>query len=147
MTKTLKLLFAVCTAAILMIACKDDDVVTDLDLFNDQIAGQTSKEWYATDFTMEGIPGLLSCRLDDTITIFRDGTYSYDGGELNCGGEDVDSKNGTWEVDLENQTILFDGNEVAEIVSITETELTLAGVYSSDTFGTFDVEGTYEIAE
>jgi len=134
----------------------DDQLIVDLgvgSLPNSSEIGlmlhnDSSKTWSASQFAIEGIVGFLNCRLDDTITLHKDGTYSYDGGNTLCGGEDnLRIREGNWGYDLDLELLIFEpGTEaesVVELVTLDENTITFRGVYESDIFGSFDIEGNY----
>lgn len=110
-----------------------------------------SKTWMASQFTIEGVGAFLDCRLDDTITLFSDGTYSYDGGANLCGADD-DQRNrtGNWTFSFETLALIFepgtDEEASATIVTLDEGVFTFTGVYQSNLFGSFDIEGRYTSA-
>ena len=121
----------------------DDEASFLLMLHND-----SSKVWSAKEFTIEGFDNFLNCRLDDTITLNSDGTYSYSGGGNLCGGEDVREKTGDWIVDFDESLLIIDpniGTETSAKIVTLETELiTLTSMYTSTVFGVFDIAGSYQ---
>ena len=114
------------------------------------LAGDESREWTALTFQLEGLDGFQFCRLDDTFTFFADGTYRYDGGEVLCGGaDDSQVKTGIWELDFDNNQILFDEGTSLEyratVGGLEENRVQLLG--QVDIFGQLlDIEGIYQIA-
>lgn len=93
----------------------------------------SDKIWDSEGFTLFGMSGFLSCRLDDKMTISADGSYSYDGGSSLCGAEDNSRlKEGTWELATDLSSIIFtEGSNVytAQLVGITSDQITLSGDY------------------
>jgi len=158
------------TALFLISACSIVDIADEDQLVNEENASQvdlgsgslptdeasflqmlhsnSSKVWTAKEFTIEGFSNFLNCRLDDTITLNSDGTYSYSGGEILCGGEDVREKTGTWMVDFSNSLLIIDPTleteTSAEVVTLETGLVTLTGMYTSTIFGVFDLAGSYE---
>ena len=107
---------------------------TNVQTFASHLHGEVSKTWANVSFEMDGIEGMLSCREDDSITLYADGTYSYDGGDNLCGGEDIhQTRIGTYQIDFENKELIFDGGTsleaTASVVGLTSTETVLSGSY------------------
>ncbi len=102
----------------------------------------TEKAWEAEGFTIFGMSGFLSCRLDDNMILAADGTYRYDGGVVLCGAEDnTRFKEGTWELSDDLQTITFvEGSETfrADLMGLTTDQITLRGNYQG-----LEVNGVY----
>ncbi len=99
------------------------------------LAGTTSRAWVNESFNLE-IYGSLECRSDDIFTFFEDGTFEYDGGQLLCGDSDNSQiVTGTWEVDVDNNQIIFDkglNSEVrADYITVKESELRVIGSWNS----------------
>ncbi|MEP1094414.1 MAG: hypothetical protein ABJG78_04860 [Cyclobacteriaceae bacterium] len=121
---------------------------TDEASFLQMLHNNSAKVWTAKEFTIEGFNNFLNCRLDDTITLNSDGTYSYNGGGTLCGGEDVSEKTGNWMVDFSNRLLIVDpGLETetsAKVVTLETGLVTLTGMYTSTVFGVFDLAGSYE---
>lgn len=91
-----------------------------------------SRTWAAVQFTLEGLSGFQDCRLDDQITLFADNTYDFNGGNLNCGGEDQAQAAGGWSFDFESTQITFGlGSEQFSgiITGINEDQLVITGTY------------------
>lgn len=108
--------------------------------------GSSSKTWMAQSFTIASMSSFQTCRLDDQIELNQDGTYLYDGGASLCGGEDSEmSKSGSWSLDNDNQTIIFeesDGDSFnGTITGLNSTEISLSSTYVGLT-----VEGRYQSA-
>lgn len=125
------------------------DLPTDSEVFGQMLHNNASKVWSGEEFTIEGFSGFLDCRLDDTITLSSDGTYSYDGGTLLCGGDDSSRiKTGNWSYDFDNKLLVIDpgtANETsAKIITLETGLITMTGIYTSDIFGVFDVAGSYK---
>ena len=76
-----------------------------------------------------------------------DGTYVYNGGTQNCGGDDVLTRQGNWTVDVAGTRLIFEPGTQDEmtgfITTLEDTSLVLEGVYQSNIFGTFDIVGSY----
>lgn len=111
------------------------------------IDGGSERAWSADAFTLAGSTSFTSCRLDDVMQFNADGTYVYDGGEVLCGAEDDQFvKTGTWEIDFENQRILFDlgtsNQTAATIIGLSDNELRVQGTYMM-----LDVRGIYSSEE
>jgi hypothetical protein len=103
----------------------------------------TQKKWLCQSFTLAGLDGLQGCRLDDTMTILSDGTYTYDGGTNLCGAEDSQRiKTGNWKILNNGVNIIFDeGSPTAYTVNVIILEsqkIVLRGTY----FG-LEINGTY----
>lgn len=99
-----------------------------------ELHGETSKKWTNTTFTLGGMDGFQDCRLDDTININGDGTYTYDGGDILCGAEDNEqSRTGTWEIINGGANIIFDkGTEreyEANVTGLQDNTLAIEGKY------------------
>ncbi|MEO1050382.1 MAG: lipocalin family protein [Bacteroidota bacterium] len=108
--------------------------VTDSTAFANELHNESSKTWAATGFTLAGLNGFLDCRLDDTMTLSADGTYSFDGGDVLCGAEDNQrNREGTWTISFSNGTLTFDEgtvNEVtAEVIGLRTDTVALQGQY------------------
>lgn len=106
---------------------------TDSANFRMILTDSTSKRWTTSIFTLAGSSNFTNCRLDDIMTFFVDGTYSYDGGQL-CGAEDNQAmRNGTWELDYTNKKVYFDRgsseSHEAEVIGLKDNELRLKGSY------------------
>jgi len=120
---------------------------TDVEVL-EQLAGEVSREWSALTFELEGLNGFQNCRLDDIFTFFADGTYRYDGGEVLCGGaDDTRIKTGIWELELQNNQLVFDrGTSIAYTSTISGLEnnrIQLTG--QVEIFGQLlDINGIYE---
>ncbi|MBL4707678.1 MAG: hypothetical protein JKY48_04475 [Flavobacteriales bacterium] len=101
--------------------------------FRTLISDSTSKIWDASFFTILGIS--QTCRFDDVMMFFHDGTYQYSSGPEFCDDfEDIQrSRTGSWEIGYMNRTITFDkgnSNEYqAEVIGLSEDELRLKGSY------------------
>ncbi|MEM9337302.1 MAG: hypothetical protein AAGA66_01130 [Bacteroidota bacterium] len=126
----------------------DNDLPSDAATLAQMLHNNDSKTWAANEFSIEGLSSFLSCRLDDTITLFSDGTYTYDGGESLCGGEDNErNRTGNWAFDFETQALIFEPGTTEEstatLVTLDAGLLTFTGIYQSNLFGSFDVEGRY----
>lgn len=138
----------------------DDDAVTDgvdlgsesipsdEDTFGQMLHNNSSKTWSAIEFSIEGMSAFLTCRLDDSITLSSDGTYLYDGGQDLCGAEDdIQIRTGSWSFDFATHELILEPgteNEASAIVmTLNDDVLTFTGVYESDVFGDFDIEGRY----
>lgn len=106
---------------------------------NDALAaiyGTDSKSWEMSQFTIQGMSGFQSCRLDDNVSFNSDGTYDYDGGEILCGAEDnQQTKSGTWELDFDNKKVVIDqgtDNEFSlDIENLTSGDITFSSEYFS----------------
>jgi len=125
-------------------------IPADAATFGAYLHNNASKTWIANQFSIEGMDMFLSCRLDDEITLFSDGTYAYDGGDDLCGADDnVRERNGTWVFDAANLTVTIDpGSEfetTARVVTLQNDLIVLESAYVSDLFGTFDIAGRYTI--
>jgi len=111
--------------------------------FKSIIDGDAEKIWAASAFTLAGLTTFTDCRLDDSMLFRSDGTYEYNGGQDLCGAEDdAFIKTGTWEVNFDDATIIFDkgtsNEEVGEVIGMTETEIKLKGAYMM-----MEVRGVY----
>ena len=147
-----KLLFVLFSCCLIMGACNSSDneepnstddavtieegeiVATDEAEFKSIIDGEGEKIWAASAFTLAGLTTFTDCRLDDSMLFRSDGTYEYNGGRDLCGAEDnAFIKTGTWEVNFDDSTIIFDkgtsNEEVGEVIGMTETEIRLKGAY------------------
>lgn len=125
------------------------DLPTESAVFGQMLHNNSSKIWRADEFTIEGLTGFLDCRQDDTITLSADGTYTYDGGTLLCGGDDnTRNKTGNWSFDFENKLLIIepgtDNETSAKVVTLETGLITMTGIYTSDIFGIFDVAGSYK---
>ncbi len=101
----------------------------------DILSGTSSKAWKNQSFQLE-IFGSLECRTDDLFTFFSDGTYEYDGGALLCGDSDSQQiVRGIWEVDLENNQLIFDkGTDkqaIASYITIKDDLIRLMGSWNN----------------
>ena len=96
--------------------------------------------WTADGFLLAGTSGFLDCRLDDRIILKANttnplsGTYEYNGGDDLCGAEDDKaSKFGTYQINYESKTIIFDAgtnNEsTAKVSGLDEEAIVLEGEY------------------
>ncbi|MCZ4410221.1 lipocalin family protein [Cryomorphaceae bacterium 1068] len=107
---------------------------TDAASFKMMIDAGDEKTWLASAFTLAGQTTFTDCRLDDEMVFNVDGTYIYNGGNDLCGAEDnAQVKSGTWEIDFENRSIIFDkesnNEETAEVIGLSENEIRLQGSY------------------
>ncbi len=123
----------------------DNGTITATDSMNFRmlLTDSVSKQWSTSLFTLAGSSVFTNCRLDDVMLIFKDGTYSYQGGQL-CGAEDnMMSRNGSWELDYSNKKIVFDrgsSNEyIAEVIGLLDNELRVKGSYMG-----MEVRGLYK---
>ena len=126
----------------------DGTLPGDANTLGQLLHNNDSKTWVASEFTIEGLSTFLGCRLDDTITLFSDGTYSYDGGENLCGADDDQRvRSGNWTFNFDTSELIFEPGTSAEtsatIVTLDNDILTFTGIYQSTLFGSFDVEGRY----
>ena len=101
---------------------------------NAYLLGGESRTWTTLEFTIDGVNGFQSCRLDDQIQLNSDNTYDYDGGDMLCGAEDDQKlKSGTWEVDVDNRTLTFDAGTDREgifhIESLNAEEIVVRSQY------------------
>jgi hypothetical protein len=105
------------------------------------LAGSTMKEWQAARFNLS-LVGTQTCRLDDKMTLFANGTYAYDNGGKFCGG-DVNKQEGSWVLRFEARELVFDSGtekeEVATIVDLTETSLQVTG-----SWGVYQISAGYQ---
>ena len=119
--------------------------------FVSALTNNDNRKWNALTFQLEGLKGFQKCRLDDTFTFFKNGTYRYDGGKLLCGGADNKFvKTGIWEVDFKNLKIIFDKGtslETSAVLSgLQEDKMELQG--EVEVFGKMlDIRGIYEYAK
>lgn len=100
------------------------------------LLGGESRTWTTLEFTIDGVEGFQNCRLDDQIELKSDNSYNYDGGDMLCGAEDDQKiKSGTWEVNVENQTLTFDKGtdreSVFSIESLDAEEIVVSSQYYS----------------
>lgn len=107
---------------------------SDAETFKMLIDNGDEKAWSASAFTLAGLNSFQTCRLDDQMVFNSDGTYLYDGGDDLCGDEDnARVKSGTWEIDFENQSVIFDkettNEETAVVIGLNENEIRLQGSY------------------
>lgn len=117
--------------------------------FSTLLHGDLKNEWTPKEFTLEGLLGFQDCRLDDTMILNVDGTYQFDGGAMSCGGSDVASKSGVYELDYDNRELIFDKGTSDEVqvkvtgldqgiislsgeVSIFGIPMTIRGVYVAE---------------
>ncbi|MFT6971109.1 MAG: hypothetical protein ACJAXX_001677 [Roseivirga sp.] len=116
--------------------------------FTFALASSESRTWSASGFTLEGLNGFQSCRLDDSFIFFANGTYRYDGGAVLCGGaDDSRIKTGIWEIEIENSLIVFDREtdieHSATVKGLNNGKILLQS--KVDIFGRFmKIEGVYE---
>lgn len=108
--------------------------IPSLAQFETLFHGDTEKVWAGAAFTLAGFDGFQDCRLDDTITVNADGTYSYDGGSNLCGAEDSQqTRTGTWRILDEGSNILFDEGTnreyEADVVGLVQDTIRLSGDY------------------
>ncbi len=92
----------------------------------------SEKTWSAMGFTLFGLQGFQSCRLDDVITINSNGTFMYDGGEQLCGAEDnTRRQSGTWRVDAGSRLMFEAGDRTytAIVDGIDAENIVLSGEY------------------
>lgn len=113
------------------------------------LTNDSSREWRAITFTLEGL-GVQQCRRDDTFMFFNDGTYRYDGGSLCGGADDQQIKTGVWELDFANQQIVFDRGTsletVATVSGLADNRIQLLGqveIFSR----MLDIRGIYEVSQ
>ncbi len=109
-----------------------------------KLHGDVSKTWSTVAFTIEGMDGLLDCRLDDIMVLSADGTYRFNSNGTRCGMEDAETKAGVWSFDEEALTLTFDDGFTASISSLTDSQIVLSGVYSNRLIGDFDIVGSFE---
>lgn len=85
------------------------------------VHGSENIVWDAQTFTLEGLSGFQTCRLDDSMTLNANGQYAYDGGEELCGGDDDQRiKGGGFVLDFERSQIIFNpGTEEQYIATVT----------------------------
>lgn len=122
-------------------------VPTERVTFMSFLHGGSQKTWKATGFTLFGISGFQDCRLDDTIVIKSDGTYTYNAGDTMCGAEDnIPNKNGSWEFLEDENIILFsegDSNQyTAEVVGLDENDIVVVGKYLG-----MEIKGSYSAGQ
>ncbi len=106
------------------------------------LTGDSTKVWQAVQFTLEGLNGFQNCRLDDQMTLSTDGSYVFNGGVQNCGGEDQAQAAGSWSLDFNNAQLSFvlDGeNFQGEVTGLTEDQIVITGTYLG-----LEVEARYE---
>ncbi len=111
--------------------------------FLNLLVGDSARTWQANQFSLEGISGFQNCRLDDSMTLLPDGTFTYDGGQNNCGGEDQSSATGTWTLDFDNARIDFTMNGESfggTVTGLTEGELVITGSYIG-----LQIVGNYQV--
>jgi hypothetical protein len=84
--------------------------------FTELLHGELNNKWKVQEFSLEGMLGTQSCRLDDTMILGQDGTYQFDGGKMSCGGEDVITKSGTYRIDFDNKKLIFDENSANKVI-------------------------------
>lgn len=121
--------------------------VEEYDIF---LHGEEQNLWVAREFILEGLQGFQDCRLDDTFTIRRDGTYQFNGGDMSCGGEDVSNQSGTYRKDYDNNRLIFDeGTERQVIMTINGLEQGVIAVSAEVLiFGVpMSIEGVYTVSE
>lgn len=116
------------------VAIQDGEVeATDAASFKMLIDNDDTKTWSASAFTFAGQTTFTDCRLDDEMVFNADGTYIYNGGAETCGGEDRQAQTGTWEIDFNNLSIIFDKEtsreETAVVLGLSENEIRLQGSY------------------
>jgi hypothetical protein len=116
------------------VAIQDGEVeATDAVSFKMLIDNDDTKTWSASAFTLAGQTTFTDCRLDDEMVFNADGTYIYNGGTETCGGEDRQAQTGTWEIDFDNLSIIFDKEtsheETAAVLGLSENEIRLQGSY------------------
>ena len=148
-----KIFSVLCIAALTFAACdKSDDepqentetpeaqieagdiVASDSLALKLSIDDGSSKIWKTEAFTLAGSTIFTGCRLDDEMEFNEDGTYIYNGGADLCGAEDNEQvKTGTWEIDFQNQSIIFDRGTsrqtAALLIGQNDNELRLQGSY------------------
>lgn len=103
---------------------------------NAYLLGGASRTWITVSFTIDGVSGSQSCRLDDQIELKDDQTYAYDGGGTLCGAEDDKKiKMGTWKLETSTRTLTFDEGTDREakffIESLTDEEIVVSSHYYS----------------
>lgn len=121
-----------------------DTTPADEGLFIAFLHGATSKVWSAQGFTIAGLSGFQDCRLDDTIELFANGSYSYQSGTLLCGAEDNQTtRSGTWELLFEQGIIQFETgtNETFQAVIV---GLDLDNIVLSSTYLGLSIEASYQ---
>lgn len=116
--------------------------------FGQMLHNNDSKVWIANQFSIEGLDAFLDCRLDDTITLFVDGTYMYDGGNNLCGADDNQRmRTGNWTFNFETSSLVFEPGSAEEtsatVVTLDNNVLTFTSIYQSQLFGSFDIAGRY----
>ena len=116
----------------------------------ESLAGSESRQWNALTFSLEGLRGVQSCRLDDDFTFFAEGTYRYDGGTVLCGGQDdTRIKTGTWRADFSNRRLIFDeGTSLEASASISGIENNRIKLLGEVLImgNRFDIQGIYEFS-
>ncbi|MEM9052540.1 MAG: lipocalin family protein [Bacteroidota bacterium] len=108
-------------------------LATDSVSMKNLIDSGAERTWSTSAFTLAGSTAFQSCRLDDEMEFNSDGTYTYRAGQT-CGAEDnQEVRVGTWEVDFDNKTCIFDkgsSREVtATVIGLSEDEIRLSGSY------------------
>jgi len=113
-------------------------------VFMDYLHGETERSWTANGFTIFGINGFQDCRLDDTIILRADGTFTYNGGSTLCGAEDSQTVvNGSWEKTPDESSVVFvQGNNqyTATVTGLNDSLVVLSGRYIG-----LDINGVYSI--
>lgn len=106
-----------------------------VEAINDTLLHNGSDQvWTTSNFLIAGVSTHGACRLDDTMTLKSDGTYSFDGGGTSCGLEDnAGTVTGTWEVSEDKKSLIFNkqtANEYAAlVVDQTENSIELVSNY------------------
>ncbi|MFK7900452.1 MAG: hypothetical protein AB8B61_06810 [Cyclobacteriaceae bacterium] len=152
--KSTKLIvLSIITLLVSVTACKDDNSVSlesiskldSLTTVNLLASTSSSKKWSTQSFTFAGEND--TCRLDDEITIYPNGTYTYDGGAILCGGPDsLKTKTGTWSFNFDDQRVVFtpdiatNPETTVEIVSLNDSIVTLKSSYLL-----IPITGTYKV--
>jgi len=113
-----------------------------VDQIQNILHGANLRTWSAYSFTLMGMSGFQTCRLDDVIIFMQDGSYQYDGGNMLCGAEDNQRiKSGLWEIS-DNLDLIFHENEqvfhIGEILGLVQDTLVLRGSYLG-----LEVKGLY----
>ncbi|MCH2214955.1 MAG: hypothetical protein MK086_07270 [Flavobacteriales bacterium] len=108
-------------------------LATDSTSMKNLIDAGVGKTWSTLAFTLAGSTAFQSCRLDDEMEFNTDGTYTFRAGET-CGAEDnQEVRVGTWEVNFQNETCIFDKGSSREItatvIGLSEDEFRLSGSY------------------
>lgn len=124
------------------------NVPEDPAAFASMLHNDSEKTWAASEFALEGLTMFQSCRLDDAVTLFANGTYQYDGGRLLCGAEDdTRMRSGTYAYDAAQALLIFEPGTaqeaVAQLITLEQGQLVFSAVYASDLFGSFDITGSY----